>query len=201
MTSPAAPASPPAPSPAPPPAPPAAGKKRNRGPAIFALSLMMVTGGLCWILYGWETVEHVLIGDLDLMINVLPRMALGVLIFGLLTVLIPRDWVAQHMGKDSGWKGLFIGLLAGAVTPGGPWVIYPIAAMLVRFGAEAGAVVTFMMSWSLLGMNRFLVWEVSFLGEELAGMRMLAALPFPILAGLAVRWFWPERLWPRIERD
>lgn len=162
---------------------------------------MTVTGGLCWLLYGWDTVVHVLIGDLDLMINVLPRMALGVLIFGLLTVLVPRDWVAKHMGRDSGWKGLIIGLLAGAVTPGGPWVIYPIAAMLVRFGAEAGAVVTFMMSWSLLGMNRFLVWEVSFLGEELAGMRMLAALPFPILAGIAVRLLWPERLWPRIQRD
>jgi uncharacterized membrane protein YraQ (UPF0718 family) len=176
-------------------------KKRNRGPAYFAVSLMTVSGTLCWILYGWETVEHVLVGDFDLMINVLPRMALGVLIFGLLTVLIPRDWVAKHMGGDSGWKGLAIGLLAGAVAPGGPWVIYPLAAMLIRFGAEVGAVVTFMMSWSLLGMNRFLVWEVSFLGEELAGMRMLAALPFPILAGLMVRWLWKERQWPRVDRD
>jgi len=176
-------------------------KKRNRGPAIFALSLMTVTGSLCWILYGWETVEHVLVGDFDLMVNVLPRMALGVLTFGLLTVLIPRDWVAKHMGGDSGWKGLAIGLLAGAVAPGGPWVIYPLAAMLIRFGAEVGAVVTFMMSWSLLGMNRFLVWEVSFLGEDMAAMRLLVGLPFPILAGLTVRWLWKERQWPRIDRD
>lgn len=176
-------------------------KKQNRGPAIFALSLMTVTGTLCWILYGWETVEHVLVGDFDLMISVVPRMALGVLTFGLLTVLVPRDWVAKHMGADSGWKGLAIGLLAGAVAPGGPWVIYPLAAMLIRFGAEVGAVVTFMMSWSLLGMNRFLVWEVSFLGEDMAAMRLLVGMPFPILAGLAVRWLWKERQWPRIDRE
>lgn len=184
-----------APSKAPPP------KRKNRGPAIFALSLMVVSGGLCWFLYGWETVMQVLVDDYDLMINVLPRMALGVLIYGFLTVLIPRDWVAKHMGGDSGWKGLVIGLLAGAVAPGGPWVIYPLAVMLIRFGAEVGAVVTFMMSWSLLGMNRFLVWEVSFLGEDIAAMRLLVGLPFPILAGLAVRWFWKERQWPRVDRE
>jgi uncharacterized membrane protein YraQ (UPF0718 family) len=185
----------------PPAAPPAPAKKPNRGPAIFALSLMTVSGTLCWILYGWETVEHVLVGDFELMANVLPRMAMGVLIFGFLTVLVPRDWVAKHMGRESGYRGLVIGMVAGAIMPGGPWVIYPIAAMLLRFGAEAGAVVCFMMSWSVLGMNRFLVWEVSFMGEELAALRLLTALPIPIVAGLAVRWLWPEKNWPRIDRD
>lgn len=174
--------------------------KRPLGPPIFALSLMTVSGGLCWYLYGSETVWHILTQDWELMVNVLPRMALGVLIFGFLTVLVPRDWVAKHMGREAGWKGLFIGLVAGALAPGGPWVIYPIAAMLIRFGAEVGAVVTFTMAWSVLGMNRFLVWEVSFLGEDLASMRLLVALPIPIVAGLAVRWLWPERAWPRIER-
>jgi uncharacterized membrane protein YraQ (UPF0718 family) len=189
---------------APPPSPAKAApppKKRNRGPAIFSLSLMAVSGTLCFILYGWDTVEHVLIGDLELMVNVLPRMALGVLIFGFLTVLVPRDWVAKNMGRDSGWKGMAIGLLAGAVAPGGPWVIYPLAAMLIRFGADVGAVVTFMMSWSLIGMNRFLVWEISFLGEEMATLRLLSGLPFPILAGLLVRWLWQERQWPRVSRE
>jgi hypothetical protein len=57
------------------------------------------------------------------------------------------------------------------------------------------------MSWSLLGMNRFLVWEVSFLGEDMAAMRLLVGMPFPILAGLAVRWLWKERQWPRIDRE
>ncbi len=182
------------------PTPKPAAPPNRRGPAIFALSLMTVSGALCWILYGSDTVWRILTEDWDLMVNVVPRMALGVLIYGFLTVLVPRDWVAKHMGRDAGWKGIAIGLVAGALAPGGPWVIYPIAAMLIRFGAEVGAVVTFMMSWSVLGMNRFLVWEVSFLGEELASFRLLAALPVPIIAGLVVRWFWPERAWPRIDR-
>lgn len=181
--------------------PSSAAKRRSRGPAIFALSLMTVSGSLCWYLYGWETVRQVLFEDWDLMVNVLPRMALGVLMYGLLTVLVPRDWVAKHMGRDAGLKGLIIGTLAGAVTPGGPWVIYPVAAMLLRFGAEVGAVVAFIISWSVLGMNRFLVWEVSFLGEHMATLRILAALPLPILGGLLIRQFWPETRWPRVERE
>ncbi|MCA8929848.1 MAG: permease [Alphaproteobacteria bacterium] len=182
-----------------PPAKPPA-KPNRRGPAIFALSLMTVSGGLCWYLYGFDTVLRILTEDWGLMVTAVPRMALGVFIYGFLTVLVPRDWVAKHMGRDAGLKGIAIGLVAGALAPGGPWVIYPIAAMLIRFGAEVGAVVTFIMSWSVLGMNRFLVWEVSFLGEHLASMRLLAALPLPIVAGLLVRWLWPERVWPRIDR-
>jgi uncharacterized membrane protein YraQ (UPF0718 family) len=183
------------------PSPTEAAKRRGRGPAIFALSLMTVTGSLCWILYGWETVHRVLFEDFELMVNVVPRMALGVLMYGLLTVLVPRDWVAKHMGRDAGVKGLIIGTLAGSITPGGPWVIYPVAAMLLRFGAEVGAVVAFIISWSVLGMNRFLVWEVSFLGEHMATMRILAALPLPILGGLMIRYFWPEIRWPRVDRE
>ncbi|MGY9055609.1 MAG: permease [Alphaproteobacteria bacterium] len=176
-------------------------KKRSRGPQIFSLSLMVVSGSLCWYLYGMDTVTRVVTEDLDLMVQVLPRMALGVLLYGLLTVLVPRDWVAKHMGRDAGIKGILIGTLAGSLTPGGPWVIYPVAAMLVRFGAEVGAVVAFIIAWSVLGMNRFLVWEVSFLGEELASMRLLAVLPIPIIGGLLIRWLWPEAKWPRITRE
>ena len=73
--------------------------------------------------------------------------------------------------------------------------------MLLRFGAEIGAVVAFLASWGLLNMNRWLVWEVSFLGEELASYRILAALPLPIVAGLLVRWLLPETRWPRVQRD
>jgi uncharacterized protein len=178
-----------------------AAKGRRRGPAIFALSLMIGSGSLCWALYGWHAVVEVLTEDWDLMVNVLPRMAMGVLIFGFVTVLVPREWVAKHMGRDAGYRGILIGAIAGAITPGGPWVIYPLAAMLIRFGAEVGAVVAFMMAWSVTGMNRFLVWEVSFLGEQLAALRLLVALPIPIVSGLLVRWLWPEVRWPRITRD
>ena len=34
--------------------------KRPLGPPIFAISLMVVSGGLCWWLYGPETVWHIL---------------------------------------------------------------------------------------------------------------------------------------------
>jgi hypothetical protein len=32
-------------------------------------------------------------------------------------------------------------------------------------------------------------------------LRILAALPLPILGGLLIRQFWPETRWPRVERE
>ena len=176
-------------------------KGRKLGPPAFAISLMTLSGGACWLLYGGERVMAIAESNIAVLGEVMPRMVLGVLLFGLLTVLIPRDWVARNMGRDAGMKALVIATLAGSVAPGGPWVAYPLAVMLLRFGAEIGAVVAFLASWGLLNMNRWLVWEVSFLGEELASYRILAALPLPIVAGLLVRWLLPETSWPRVQRD
>ena len=69
----------------------AAPTKRPIAPPIFALSLMTVSGGLCWYLYGGDTTWHILTEDWELMVNVVPRMALGVVIYGFLTVLVPES--------------------------------------------------------------------------------------------------------------
>ena len=54
-------------------------------------------------------------------------------------------------------------------------------------GADAGAAIAFVTSWTLLGYNRALVWEMPFFGYEFVLWRALMALPFPVLAGLLAR--------------
>jgi hypothetical protein len=54
-------------------------------------------------------------------------------------------------------------------------------------GADAGAVVTFIVSWTLIGYTRALVWELPFFGSEFVIWRIVEALPLPIVAGLLAR--------------
>jgi hypothetical protein len=54
-------------------------------------------------------------------------------------------------------------------------------------GADAGAVVTFIVSWTLIGYTRALIWELPFFGSDFVIWRIVQALPLPIIAGLLAR--------------
>jgi uncharacterized membrane protein YraQ (UPF0718 family) len=114
----------------------------------------------------------------------------GCLIGAFVTLLLPREAVSSWVGADSGVMGLVFATVIGAVLPGGPFTIYPVAAALLAAGADAGAAVTFITSWTLLGYARAVVWELPFFGPDFVIWRILLSLPLPILAGLLARLAW-----------
>jgi uncharacterized membrane protein YraQ (UPF0718 family) len=129
----------------------------------------------------------VLFGDLHLFVDMLPKVLAGCLIGALVTLLLPREIVARWVGPDSGFSGLIIATVAGMILPGGPLTIYPVAAAFLAAGADMGAVIAFVVSWTLLGYSRALVWEMPFMGIDFVLWRALAALGSPILAGVLGR--------------
>jgi uncharacterized membrane protein YraQ (UPF0718 family) len=108
---------------------------------------------------------------------------LSFLVAGLAENLLPRDWVSGALGADSGWKGLWLATAAGIVTPSGPLVSMPIAAVLLRSGAAPPAVVAFLAAWSLLAVHRLIAWEVPIMGAPFALTRWSLCLFLPVVAG------------------
>jgi uncharacterized membrane protein YraQ (UPF0718 family) len=121
-----------------------------------------------------------------LLVSVAPQLALGFLLAGLATVLVPSEAVARLVGDESGVRGLLIATGAGALTPGGPFLQFPLVAALLRSGASEGAVAAYLTAWSLLGMQRVLVWELPVLGPTFATVRWTASLLLPLVVGFAV---------------
>lgn len=122
-----------------------------------------------------------------------PKIAAGIFIAATLPMLLPREKVGRVIGRESGLKGLAVAVACGAALPGGPMMTFPIAAGLGAAGADLGAMVAFVSGWSLLGLNRTLIWEFSFLPSELVWTRYLISLPIPILLGLTARVMMRER--------
>ena len=164
---------------------------RGHGPTIFVWTVALTLAALCYVLKGEAAFVRAFWVDIEILETMAPRTLLGMLLVGFLTVLAPREAVARLLGAESGFKGIAIAAAAGAVIPGGPWVIMPLMLAIARAGADAGACVAFVVAWGALGMNRLLVWEIPFLGFETAGLRWMLALPLPIVAGLFVRRFLP----------
>jgi uncharacterized membrane protein YraQ (UPF0718 family) len=136
---------------------------------------------------GREHFLAILFGDALLFAEILPKVLAGCLIGALITLILPRELVARWVGHESGFTGLLIAAMFGFILPGGPITIYPVAGAFLVMGADAGAVVAFITSWTLIGYTRALVWELPFFGADFVLWRILAALPLPILAGLLAR--------------
>jgi uncharacterized membrane protein YraQ (UPF0718 family) len=136
---------------------------------------------------GREHFLDILGSDLTLFGEMLPKVLAGCLIGAFVTLILPRELVARWVGHESGLTGLLIAVLFGFILPGGPITIYPVAGALLVMGADAGAVVAFIVSWTLIGYTRALVWELPFFGYEFVLWRIVAALPLPIIAGLLAR--------------
>jgi uncharacterized membrane protein YraQ (UPF0718 family) len=129
----------------------------------------------------------ILVGDLTLFGEMLPKVLAGCLIGAFVTLILPREVVARWVGHESGFAGLLIAALFGFILPGGPITIYPVAGAFLAMGADAGAVVAFITSWTLIGYTRALVWELPFFGPDFVIWRIVAAVPLPIIAGVLAR--------------
>jgi uncharacterized membrane protein YraQ (UPF0718 family) len=155
---------------------------------IVIVAIVVVAAVAVYMRDGADAFLEILRGDLGLFVDVLPKVLAGCLIGAFVTLLLPREAVTRWVGAESGLTGLIIATLAGIVLPGGPLAIYPVASAFLVAGADIGAVVALLTSWTLIGFNRALIWEVPFMGVDFVLWRMLAALPFPVIAGVLGRY-------------
>lgn len=147
-----------------------------------------VSGALCYWLGGEAAIEAAFGTMGELLLTILPQLGAGLLIGGLIQQLVDRERVAALLGAESGVKGLLLASFAGMVTPGGPFASFPLVHALWVSGADAGALIAYLAAWSLIGLNRLIIWELPFLGPELSFLRFAVSLPLPLLAGLLARW-------------
>lgn len=145
--------------------------------------LVSVCAVLAWRSGGPQRVGEALGNGGQLFLSVMPNLILGFSLAGFLYVLVPRELVSGWMGAESGIRGLFMGTAAGMLTPGGPFTHFPILASFISKGAAVGPVCAYIAAWSLIGLSRFLVWELPILGHQIAIVRFLASAALPPLIG------------------
>jgi uncharacterized membrane protein YraQ (UPF0718 family) len=149
---------------------------------LTAVSVVVVLGR-----DGVATAKAILIDDLWLFAEILPKVIAGALIGELIRRLVPREVIVRWLGAGSGLKGLLVAAAVGALFPAGPFTVFPLAAMLLVAGADRGAAIAFVTGWLLLGLNRILIWELPFFGADLIMLRVAVSFWMPVFAGWAAR--------------
>lgn len=120
-------------------------------------------------------------GTLDFL-NIMPRVALGVIGSGFIAAVIPPEIITSWLGPDTGWLGIATAVVAGAATPGGPVIGFSIGAVAMKSGGGAPQVIAYVTAWALFAFQRMILWEIPFMPARFVWFRAAVSLPFPFLA-------------------
>lgn len=157
------------------------------GTLLLLLAVLAALAALAHWRGGSELVWKGLSGGGQLLLRYGLLVAVSLVAAGFAEVLIPREWIRESLGAETGLRGILLATGVGALTPAGPFVSMPVAAVMIRTGAGTGPVVAFVSAWALLAVHRFVAWEVPILGLRFAALRWSVSLALPVLAGLLAR--------------
>jgi uncharacterized membrane protein YraQ (UPF0718 family) len=157
--------------------------------------LVAVSAALVWRRDGLSGVLDILWHDVSLFGGILPRVLAGCLLGAFIAEIIPHEKVSRALGPNSGLMGLLIGAAFGAILPGGPFTAYPVASALLAVGADFGATIAMVVSWTLIGYGRAVAWELPIMGTDFTLWRIAISLPLPVLAGALGRFVY-VRMFP-----
>ena len=115
-------------------------------------------------------------------INIVPRIALGVIGSGYIAAVIPQEIITGWLGPNSGWFGVLTATIAGAATPGGPVIGFSIGAVALKSGGGTPQVIAYVIAWALFAFQRLILWEIPFMPARFVWFRAAVSLPFPFLA-------------------
>jgi len=106
--------------------------------------------------------------------NILPQFIAILLIVGLLLALITPETIQRIIGAESGFFGMLITSLLGAVTLVPVLIAFPIAAELLNNGAGITQIAVFISTLTMVGLIT-LPMEIKYLGKKVAISRNLLA--------------------------
>jgi uncharacterized membrane protein YraQ (UPF0718 family) len=165
-------------------------KRRNLNMLIPTIIMAVLAIVLLAVGYSKGEGQHIqgLRSGVKMIVEILPLLLFAFIVAGMVQVLLPQELLSRWIGEESGLKGIFIGTVAGGLTPGGPYVSLPLVAGLLKAGAGVGTLVAFLTAWSLWAVAR-LPMELGILGWKFTFVRLICTFFFPPIAGFLAQMF------------
>ncbi|MEJ2484825.1 MAG: permease [Anaerolineales bacterium] len=157
---------------------------RDKTP-LYLLLVLFFLMILTVVQMGWHAVLEGIVSGGKILLQVTPLLVAAFLVAGMTQVLVTKEFVTKWLGSQTGWKGIGLACLAGALIPGGPYVYYPIAAVMLQNGAGLGVLVSFISAKNLWSVSR-LPYEIALIGFDFTIARFFITLIFPPLLGFLV---------------
>ncbi len=118
-------------------------------------------------------------------IGVLPQFVAILLLVGLLLAVVTPETIQRVVGTESGFAGMLVASLLGAVALVPALIAFPIAAELLRGGAGIAQIAVFISTLTMVGFAT-LPMEIKYLGKKAAVLRNVLAYLFAFAAAFLI---------------
>jgi len=118
-------------------------------------------------------------------IAVLPQFAAILLLVGLLLVVLTPEIIQNIIGSESGFLGMLITSLLGAITLVPVLIAFPVAAELLNNGAGITQIAVFISTLTMVGFITLPI-EIKYLGKKAAILRNVFAYLFAFITAFII---------------
>jgi len=117
--------------------------------------------------------------------NILPQFIAILIIVGIMLSAISPDVISRLIGGQSGWTGMIMAAIIGAVTLVPGFVAFPLAAALLSAGAGFMQIAVFISALMMVGVVTIPV-EISYFGKKATISRNLLAFIFSFVVAIVI---------------
>lgn len=117
--------------------------------------------------------------------NILPQFLGVVILVGLLLSIFDPDAISGIIGSSSGWFGVSISSLIGAITLIPGFIAFPTAALLIKSGAGYMQIAAFISSLMMVGVVTIPV-EIKYFGKKSTILRNSFAFIFSFAVAFVI---------------
>lgn len=117
--------------------------------------------------------------------NILPQFLVVILLVGVLLAVLNTEVISKIIGSGSGWLGVILAAVVGAVTLIPGFVAFPTAAMLLQGGAGYMQIGAFVSALMMVGVVTMPV-EIQYFGKKLTILRNIIAFIFSFVVAYVI---------------
>jgi len=107
------------------------------------------------------------------------------ILMGLFTVWVSKEFVMTHLGESSGIKGIAVAFFLGAIPTGPIFIAFPMAQALHKKGASYTNIVIFLSAWACIKIPQELM-ELQFMGVKFMLVRLGMTIVFITIMGMLI---------------
>ncbi len=154
---------------------------------VLAINLLAAAALVVSVIKDRRKTVAALKAALRLFLRLLPFFVLVLLLIGLLFTFLPPEKLSSMIGEQSGFSGVLLTALLGAVLHIPALISFPLAASTLEMGASVTAVAAFITTLTMIGVVT-LPLEIRELGRQRALLRnslsFIGALLISLLMGV-----------------
>lgn len=119
--------------------------------------------------------------------GILPQFLMVLLLVGLLLTIFDTETISKIIGPESGWPGVALAALVGAVTLIPGFIAFATSAALLKSGAGYMQIAAFISSLMMVGFVTLPV-EMKYFGKKVSILRNLFSFFFAFIVAAIIGW-------------